>query len=209
MAEIHGPNGLRELLIQSCNAMAEERLLLDYGDYLAVPCDKLTGPQFQPASRNVEKLNWVEVAAKIKAEELALCRYKEGIPFSPMLTIRPPTPFLDCVSDAATWLKSSEDQVLFEIKQYAARNEGCYIGVRKMIEEGRFLDLAERYLRDEISLERAFEGRPGEQILLRKVIHDIRVEWFLFAEWIDGSLHYRLTTKGMEKEDRLMDGSRR
>ena len=62
--------------------------------------------------------------------------YKQHMRVNAGLIAKIHTPYLDSVANAAALLKTTADQILFEIKMYAKRNERCHSGVKNMVKEG-------------------------------------------------------------------------
>ena len=176
--KIHGNNGLCHTLVEQFNAMAELRMMAEYGDYLAYTFPALKANTMDDMIWKVEKLDWQAVAEKIKNEEATLeeeklCRrVKSPSPMSP-------TPYLNDIAKAAKRLGYEVDVVRYQILAYAERNNFCHSGLKAMIEHGDFQQLAERIMEDKRALGYIYRGRPSAQIEMRKMIKFIEKEWFL------------------------------
>ena len=195
--KIHGSNGLCHNLIELFNAMAEIRMMVEYGDYLAHTCTALKGNNMNDMKWKVDKLDWQAVAEEVRKEEGTLAEERrEGLPISA-------TPYLDDITKAAQRLGYEVSLVKYQIKAYADRNNFCHSGLKTMIQYGDFQQLAERLMEDKRSLELIFQGRPTEHIEMRKVIKIVEKEWFR-SLWIDETRRERpmkwvLTEKGIAK----------
>ena len=194
---IHGTMGLCHNLIELFNAMVELRMVVEYGDYLAYTWTALKGDDMNEMKWKIEKLDWQAVAEEIKKEEATLAEEKRRrLPISP-------TPYLDDIAEAAQRLGYEVNLVRYQIVAYADGNNFPHSGLKAMIHHGDFLDLAERIMEDKKSLKVIFQGRPSEQIEMRKIIKIVEKEWF-DAVWIDESrkgrlVKYILSTKGSAK----------
>ena len=173
--KIHGNDGLCHTLVELFNAMAELRMMAEYGDYLAYTCSALKTEGMNDLIWKMEKLDWQAVAEKIKKEETTLAEERDrGLPVSP-------TPYLDDVAKAAYRLGYEVDLVRYQMLAYAERNNFCHSGIKAMIHHGHFQILAERIMQDKRSLEVIFRGRPSAQIEMRKVIKIVEKEWFVWV----------------------------
>ena len=177
--KIHGPDGLCFALVELFNVMAEVRLKVEYGDYLAYTCTAFKGEGMNDMIWKLQKLDWQAVGDRIRAEEDQQAEMKQrGLDSTP-------TPYLNDVAEAASWLGYSESLVRYQILAYAERNNFCHSGIKGMAQAGHFNDLGERILEDLRSLEVIFRDRPHEQIEMRSIIELVEKEWF-FRLWFDG-----------------------
>lgn len=162
--KIHGDDGLCFALVELFNVMAELRLKVEYGDYLAYTCMALKGEGMSDLVWKVEKLDWQAVAERIRTEEEVQAERK-GRRLSPT-----PTPYLDDVAKAASRLGYSESLVRYQILAYADRNNYCHSGIKAMAQYGDFYDLGERILEDLRAVEVVFRDRAQEQTEMRSII---------------------------------------
>ena len=196
--EIQVTNGLCNSLVELFNAMAELRMMVEYGDYLAYPCTAFKGDNISDMKWKVDKLNWQAVAEKVKKEETTLAEEKRRrLPISP-------TPFSDDIAKAAQRLGYEVSMVRYQILAYADRNNFCHRGLKTMIHHGDFQILAERIMEDKMSLKIIFRGRrPSERTEMRNIIKIVEKEWF-DAVWIDEArrerpVKFRPSDKGIAK----------
>ena len=195
--KINSNDGLCHNLVELFNAMAELRMMAEYGDYLAYTCSTLKSESMNDMIWKVEKLDWQAVAEEIRKEETTLAEERDrGLPISP-------TPYLDDVAKAAQRLDYDFDLVRYQIVAYADRNNFCHSGLKAMIHHGDFQILAERIMQDKRSLEVIFRGRPSAQIEMRKVIKIVEKEWFV-AVYVDETrkerpVKYCLSEKAISK----------
>ena len=170
--KLHGDEGLCCTLIELVNAMGEIRMKTEYGDYLAYTCSALKAEGIDDMIWKIEKLDWQAVAERIRNEEITKAEQKAR---RRAIT---PTPYLDDIVKAADRLGYDYDLVRYQILAYADRNNFCHSGLKAMIHNGDFQDLAERLMQDKRSLEIIFRGKPHAQIEMRRVIKTVEKEWF-------------------------------
>ena len=170
---IHGHEGLCYTLVEQFNAMAELRMMTEYGDYLAYTCTTLNDDIMNDMVWKTEKLDWQAVAEKITDEEATIEDEKRRrVPTSP-------TPYLDEIAKAANGLGYQVDLIRYQILAYADRNKFCDSSLKVMIQDGNFQELAERIMEDKRALVNIYRGRPSDQIELRKMIRFVEKEWFV------------------------------
>ena len=171
--KIHGHEGLCYILVEQFNAMAELRMMAEYGDYLAYNCTTLKGDVMNDMVWKIEKVDWQTVAKKIEREEATMeDEERRGVPTSP-------TPYLDDVGKAAERLGHEKSLIRYQILAYADRNSSCHSGLKAMIQDGAFQQLAERIMEDKRALVYIYRGRPSDQIEIRKMIKFVEKEWFV------------------------------
>ena len=203
--KIHGTDGLCFALVEIFNAMAELRMKAEYGDYLAYTCSALKGGVMEQMIWRIENLDWQAVAERITNEESARAEQdRRQLPIAP-------TPYLDDVARAATILGYEFDLVEYQILAYADRNNFRHSGLKAMIHQGAFQDLAERIVQDKRSLEVVFRGRPHAQIEMRKVIRIVEKEWF-DAVWTEETrrghpVRFVPTARALEKMRKMASRS--
>ena len=196
--EVHGPDGLCDTLMENAALMIEIRLKVEYGDYLAVSLAKLKEPKFEGFQWKIHpKLSWVDVGRLLKKEKAEMDRHLSSTNLP-----RPETPWLDDVNKAAQMLAIDEEQLIYEITWYGKRNEFCHSGIKRMIDEADFNNLADRIIADKKSLCAIFKGRPVEQIEMRNCISRIQHEWYRSCYLKNGKAQYALSDKGFEKQVR-------
>ena len=196
--EVRGPWGLCEMLIRNAALIADVRLKVEYGDHLAISLTKLKEERFGGFQWKLDpRLDWVDVAEILTKEKEQRDRFLDSANLR-----RPETPWLDDIHKAANKLGVSEDQLIYEITWYAKRNEFCHSGIKRMIEETDWGNLANRIIMDNMSLCAMYQGRPQEQIKMRNCIAGIEREWFRVCYLHNGAPKYILTEKGLEKEAR-------
>ena len=195
--KIHGEDGLCFALVDMFNVMAELRLKVEYGDYLAYSCINLKGEAMSDMIWKLEKLDWQGVATRIRAEETTRAsRQRRRLPPTP-------TPYLDDVAKAASRLGYEESLVRYQILAYAERNDFCHSGIKALIDHGWFQDLGERITEDLRSLDVIFRERPHAQLEMRRLIKLVEKEWFSRL-WVDETrkerkVMYILSEKGDNK----------
>ena len=203
--KIHGSDGLCAIVMELFNAMAELRLKVEYSDYLAHTCSALRAENMGDMVWKVEKLDWQEVGRQVKKEETLRAEEKRRrLPLSP-------TPYLDDIAKAATRLGHDFAIVRYQILAYAERNDFCHSGVKNMILQGEFQELAERIVEDKRALEIVYRGRPHDQIEMRGVIKIVEKEWFetLFVDERKGRVvRFILTARAVEKTRRVEAAAR-
>ncbi|KAM0796658.1 hypothetical protein BDR22DRAFT_892978 [Usnea florida] len=171
--KIHGHEGLCHTLVEQFNAMAEIRMMTEYGDYLAYTYSGLKAEEMNDMIRKIDKLDWQAVAETIKQEEDTLADEKRR------RVDTSPTPYLDEIAKAANGLGYQVDMIRYQILAYADRNNFCHSGLKVMIQEGLFQQLAERIMEDKRALVNIFRGEPSAQIEIRKMIKFVEKEWFV------------------------------
>ena len=198
--KIHGKDGLCNTVIELFNAMAELRMKVEYGDYLSHTCSALKAENMGDMIWKVKKLDWQEVGRQVKKEETTRVEeQRRQLPLSP-------TPYLDDIAKAADRLGHDFAIVRYQILAYAERNDFCHSGVKNMIQNGEFQELAERILIDKRALEIIYRGRPHDQIEMRGVIKIVEKEWFdtLFVDERKGRVaRFILSDRAVEKVRRI------
>ena len=154
------------------NAMAELRMKVEYGDYLSHTCSALKAENMCDLIWKVKKLDWQEVGRQVKKEETTRAEeQRRRLPLSP-------TPYLNDIAKAADRLGHGFAIVRYQILAYAERNDFCHSGVKNMIQNGEFQELAERIVIDKRAPEIIYRGRPHDQIEMRGMIKIVEKEWF-------------------------------
>lgn len=198
--KIHGSDGLCATVMELFNALAELRLEVGYGDYLAHTCAALGAEDMGDMVWKVERIDWQEIGRQVRQEEAT--RAKEERRRLPLSR----TPYLDDIAKAAARLGHDFAIVRYQILAYADRNDFCHSGVKNMIQQGEFQELAERIMEDKRALEIIYRGRPHDQIEMRGVIKIVEKEWFdtLFVDERKGRVvRFVLSGRGVEKMRRM------
>ncbi|KAL6717285.1 hypothetical protein ACLMJK_005200 [Lecanora helva] len=200
---VHSDDGLIAKLVTSFNALAEVRLRIEYGDYLALAWRHLKSNDMGDMQWKVDNLDWQQVAARI-CEEESIMEEEEAR----CLKTRSATPYLTSVKEAAAGLGWDEGLVRYTIVEYAKRNNLCHSGIENMVEEGYFQQLAEKIVKDKRSLERIYYGKPQDQVMMRNAIGVFQNTWFEFIkveEKKGGHVIQKPTKKQLDKLDRLQN----
>ena len=182
------------------NALAELRLKVEYGDYLAPTVAALKAEDMGDMVWKVKRIDWQEVGRQVRQEEATRAEEeRRRLPLSP-------TPYLDDIAKAAAGLGYDFAIVRYQILAYADRNDFCHSGVKNMIQQGEFQELAERIMEDKRALEIIYRGRAHDQIEMRGVIKIVEKEWFdtLFVDERKGRVvRFVLSGRGVEKMRRM------
>ncbi len=202
--EVHGRQGLCESMEQCLEVITEIRLRTDYGDYLAVSLGDFTTNDYSDMLwKTPVRKDWQEVARLLEKEEKVLQKYKLKLVGSPLPIPRPRTRLLNDIETAAERRGVESKQLGYEITQYAERNSYCHSGVKRMIDECLWGELAERTCADKVTLNWVFRGRNREQKGMRKCISEIQNEWF---EWcskeLSGRIDYFPSEKALQRSRR-------
>lgn len=115
----------------------------------------------------------------------------------------PETPWLDHVEKAAKQLNIERKQLVFEIQQYAQRNQLAHSGIKGLIEECRFSELADQIVMDKALLKLVFRDRTTDLLLLRNTIGRIQNEWFRSCFQHKGKTNYALSDRALQRQERL------
>lgn len=200
--EVHGHNGLVKVLLESIHAMMETRMSLYYGDYLAETCAQYRGSKYDGlgfAWKGHPELTVRDISNKIKKEE-ELRSHEAGWTSAGETLQRPNTPYLDSLGIVAREVGIDTEQVSYEFKAYADRNDLCHTGIRNLISEADFEELAARIYNDLAILDIIYRGRPAEQYQMRDVIKKIERQWFT-SIWVQkgGKVRGCLTEEAQAK----------
>ena len=193
---VHGENGMVKVLMNTIYAVMEQRLHIEYGDYLAVSLAELKKDHFDEKTRGKlywrDNGDWCEIARVLRheLEELERIRRTPNTFGKPAETIE--TPILNDINYVANKLPKPVDpkQIIYEIEAYAARNQLCHIGIAKMIDECRWGDLADRVCHDKAQLELIYHDRPCEQANMRRSIGTLQEKWFEHCFLRHGKVEY-------------------
>lgn len=186
---------------------------MDYGDYLAVNLKELRTSTFDNCQWRLDpSLDWQQIDAFIQSERHAIGDFDE---FEVVIysSSSPPrqdpsqvkTPWLDDVAKAATTLGISRDQLLFEIKTYAARNQLCHSGVGKFIDTADWGRLATQIIHDKGILDPMFRDRPQEMLAWRRAIGRVQTRFFKYLHDRDGCPTYNLTEEADKRLKRILN----
>jgi len=186
--EIHGEHGLEQILREASAAFIEQRLLLQYGDYMADHCkasrsDKMNGLDL--VWKEYPSKNWIGLARQIAAEREKISEYKHEI-YSvrrhPRELVRPDTPMLDSCERAGEPMGLSGEQIAWEIQKYAERNQQSHSYIQSMIDNANWNQLAETLARDEELLETVFPFAPEKSGGFRTAIDNVKEQWYEYCK---------------------------
>ena len=186
---VHGPNGLAATLVKSIQAMQEIRMVNEYGDYLAIACAELNtlcggifGSSKIPIWKARPEMDWQAVAAAIEEEREDLEESGDGWTTSWKGIEKVKTPFLDDIRAAAKILETPPGQIEFEITEYAKRNSFCHTGIKTLIDECRWEELARKTLYDLQALAGEFATKNQKYEHLRNIIKDVQKKYFMVCK---------------------------
>ncbi|KAL8917526.1 MAG: hypothetical protein Q9172_005814 [Xanthocarpia lactea] len=165
-----GTEGLWQGILDVMNAFIEHRMAVDYGDYLAVTLDGYRTP-----SMSWKGVKWSKVAEMMEEEEeeMRIWRKKLVRPSQ-----KPETPILDDIRKAAAKKKMLPAHVAFEIREYGKRNAQCHSGVRDLINNAAWHELAELILRDKQTLGNVYKNDPHGRNGMLQCITNLQRQWF-------------------------------
>ena len=129
------------IIMNEMYAVMKQRLYIEYGDYLAVSPAELKMHQFDEKTRRKlywrDRGDWCEIGRVLRrqVDELECVRRTPIIFREPAKTIQ--APVLDNINHVANKLLKPVHprHIIYEIETCAARNELCYIGIAKMVDE--------------------------------------------------------------------------
>ena len=178
--------------------MSRMRYLNQYGDYLAVSLERFRTASFKGWLWSDS--DWIRVAEALDIEDTLLAEARErrrrGGGWEML-----PRPFHKQLEEAAKRLGSTEDHLAYEIRTYALRNRLAHNGIRKLIDECRWQELAERTMDDLQFLHLAFGEASGvDHIKMRKTIKDLQAVYLetIYVEQ-DGRVLYTPTDLALKK----------
>ncbi|KAI4128307.1 MAG: hypothetical protein LQ338_002806 [Usnochroma carphineum] len=149
------PEGLWQGILDVLDAFTEQRMTIDYGDYLAVSLEQYKRNDMTDLSWN--GIPWTDVAELLDNEEGAM---ELWLKTSRDPKEKPERPFYDAVLRAAGLKKLPPGQVVFEIKEYAKRNNQCHNGLRDLIDKAAWTELADLTARDKQRLQEIYRNDP-------------------------------------------------
>jgi len=189
--------------VEATHAFRELRLDLEYGDYLALGCQRYRASDMAGLQWKVHpEMQWPEVDAEIEREEEVLERWRHeggrqaGEP-------RPPTPWIKSVEQATKIANMATEDVRFEIQHYAKRNSLAHSKIKNLINSADFYPLACQIIKDKKNLVEIYGNNPGRQVGYRLAIGRVEEEWFRSPCYIDtdGRVRYVLSEKGLKKSN--------
>ncbi|KAL8901609.1 MAG: hypothetical protein Q9207_005121 [Kuettlingeria erythrocarpa] len=196
-----GPKGLWQGILEVMDAFVEHRMAADYGDYLAVTVNEYRGPNLSWTG-----VEWTKVAEMMEAEEekLRIWRSKKDRPAMPL------TPVLDDIRKAAAKKQIPSPQVAFEIREYAKRNDQCHSGIKELIHNAKWQQLADIIVRDKQTLGRVYQHDPHAQQGMQQCILNLQKKWFetLYCDG-DGDVCYVPSEEAIAKTKARQPSSRR
>jgi len=200
----YGPEGLVQVLHDNVNLMRELRMIIEYGDYLALGLERMCQQDMDDLIWRISTVNWKGVWENIRREQRSLDSY-----YSAPQTIdsKPPTtPFLKDTTVAANRTSINEDLILFEIEMYASRNELCHSDLKILINKCNWADLAKRILTDLESVKEVFRLHPDKGQRMKEAIETQKDRWFVYAKRVGGeddSTIYETTNEAKKKQEAL------
>ncbi|KAI4136498.1 MAG: hypothetical protein LQ341_005582 [Variospora aurantia] len=211
--KIQGPDGLCQMIVQSLEAMREVRILTQFGDYAAYSLQDLKKQVFGMDAmiwRQPEHMtkDWQEINKMIQADGELLAGYID-IKMSGESTIqRPKTPWLDDVTKAAAVLRVPLDVLRYEIDMYARRNALCHNGVKRLIEERRWGELAAAICRDKKNLEIHFPDNARGQTQVRVMIGRVQHRFFDICQYDAKGVWYELSEEALKMDEQAIKRQR-
>lgn len=190
--------------------MVRLRLTLEYGDYLAGNLKVINLLKAADQSKwRQDKRNWRDVAKFLDMELREEKRFTQAKRWDE--TTPPPasTLYLDDVRKAAKQLDITDDQLIYEIQAYAARNANAHAhsGVGALADRAEWDQLARQIARDKQHLRLAYHGSlRQEHIQMRQAIERFQSLWFQIIWWVDDSrtvIHYLETPAAAKRKARL------
>ncbi len=140
------------------------RLDLEYGDYLALACQRYRANDMAGLQWKLHpEMQWPEVDAEIEREEevIKIWRHEGGRQAGEP---RPPTPWIKSVEQAAKIANMVPEDVRFKIQHYAKRNALAHSEVKNLINNADFDLLARLILKDRKNLVEIYGNNPGRQV---------------------------------------------
>ncbi|KAL8734971.1 MAG: hypothetical protein Q9181_002994 [Wetmoreana brouardii] len=204
---VYGPQGLCNALVEATHAFREIRLHIEYGDYLAVACRKYRTEKMNNLLFKINsQMQWPEINAEIEKEEERVREWKFEGGFASGKP-HPDVPWLRDTRLAADRYGMTVEDVRFEIRKYAKRNQICHSEVKKMIDRAQFQHLGEQILRDKATLNDIYGQNTGTVIDYRMAIGRIQDEYFdrLYRDK-EGFVHWRPTKKAEKIINRFHNG---
>ncbi|KAI9714150.1 MAG: hypothetical protein M1812_006478 [Candelaria pacifica] len=203
MEEVHGKSGLCDAITQSLELVAEVRLRTDYGDYMAISLAPYQTPDFDEYFwRFPNKKDWQAVSAALDEERKRMQEYHRRKQVAVGLVERPETPLMNDIEKAAEERNTTAEQFAFEIQAYAARNSYCHSGIKRLIDECKWHDLAERVLEDQATLNWVYRNKVNERNEMRRCIQTTENAWFDYCyRTPDGGLEYQQNAKAITKSN--------
>lgn len=130
---VFSPQRLCAKFQDSVRAMAEIRILCEFGDYTAIACAEFKdisevddeGKKRIPKWRKDATLDWQQINDTIQMEKRSLKENKGRFK-------QPETPWINETQNTARALGITEAQVQFEIEHYARRNGFCHNGIKSI-----------------------------------------------------------------------------
>ena len=179
----------------------ELRLDLEYGDYLAVRCERYKREDMNGLEWKLHpEMQWPDVDRELAKEDESLEQYRReggretGDPY-------PETPWLNSVAKAAMIAKMDPSAVRFEIHHYAKRNNLVYSEVKKMINHAQFEALGRQIVAGKRILKEMSGDNTRMVVEYRLAIGHLENEWFKSACWLDqdGVFHINMNERAIAK----------
>ena len=200
--KLYGPEGVTQALLEATHAFRELRLDLEYGDYLALNCERyrssdVTGTEW----KSHPEMQWPDVDDQLTEEEKALEHYRQLLRADIADRRYPDTPWLDSIQKAAKIAQMQPEDIRFEIQYYAKRNRLAHSNVKEMVNKADFYSLASQILADKKRLGEIY-GDTSRVLDYRLAIGRLESEWYEKPSYYDkeGVLRIQLNAKGRAKE---------
>ncbi len=101
-------------------------------------------------------------------------------------------------------------QVAFEIKEYGKRNAQCHFGVRDLINNARWHELAELILMDKQTLGKVYQNDPHGRNGMLQCITNLQRQWFDTVYFDgNGNTRYNPSKKAIARTESLEHTLRR
>lgn len=176
--------GLPRILTRSIDAIIADRLIEDYGNYMA-PNTLQTGSFDGKLWTSCSDESWQDILQKVEVEIENKSAWRQ-VQDSGFYSSRdndfknpaPCTPFTKILKMAALEVHMTLEQMIFEIQDYLSRKQPSHMGVRQFIKTCSWAELARRLIQDKEIAELIFRTRPNEGSALKKAISEIENRWF-------------------------------
>ncbi len=202
MKEVHGENGLCQFILDYYSQIAETKLLLDFGDFLAVDLNNFKNKTYGATWTNAPGggYDFQEISEMIFQERESIKKYGCVIP-SHRKSEKGVVKELEL---AAEKLGLNAAQLEWQIHVYADRNYAAHSGVKKMLEEGRMGDVARCIIDGRMSLHMACTDQ-NEQMRWQNAIKAVEEQYFerIYDKTYlsGGQIEYQVTKLGQKKLD--------
>ncbi|KZF21059.1 hypothetical protein L228DRAFT_248821 [Xylona heveae TC161] len=177
--ETHGPQGLCTILVEDIQNIVEQHIYLHYGDYLAASLRELRQHEAMPHPG----FSWSDVQHEIDKEQQPDWMVFVG-------GKRREQPWLDAVKAAAIKLDVDHGLLLYEIEEYAERNNRCHRGIKGFIDAASWVQLAEHLYWDRQALAMLEKQVPEKHAALQHCMERLKEQFFDAIYFEDGRVQY-------------------